>query len=297
MPCLNPISRRSFLSITAGAAAADAASFKRVPVGLEVYSVRDELKQDLMGTVRAVAKMGYEGVEFFSPYFDWTPTYAKEVRKLLDELRIRCYSTHNGARSFTPDNLPKAIELNEILGSKYVVMASAGRIEGIDGWKGVAERLNQAAERLKSAGMRAGFHNHQTEFRPIDGVPTPARATPARAGDPGVRPMDVLAKNTDKGVALQLDVGTCVHAGADPVAWIKANPGRIKSIHCKDWSPEPDQGYKVLFGEGAAPWKKIFEAAEKTGGVEYYLIEQEGSRFPALETVARCLAAFRKMRA
>jgi sugar phosphate isomerase/epimerase len=82
-----------------------------------------------------------------------------------------------------------------------------------------------------------------------------------------------------------------VAAGADPVAWIRANPGRIKSMHCKDWSR--DQGYKVLFGEGSAPWKDIFSAAESVGGLEYYLLEQEGSRYSELETAKRCLETFR----
>jgi sugar phosphate isomerase/epimerase len=66
-------------------------------------------------------------------------------------------------------------------------------------------------------------------------------------------------------------------------------------VHCKDWAPDAGKGYKVLFGEGVAPWKQIFQAAEKTGGVEYYLIEQEGSAYPSLETVERCLTSFRKL--
>jgi sugar phosphate isomerase/epimerase len=256
---------------------------KRKPMntGLELYSVRDELAKDLTGTVSAVAKMGYKNVEFYAPYFSWTADYAKQVRKLLDDLGITCLSTHNGASSFAPENLDKAIELNSILGCKYVVMASAGRVEGLDGWKAVAGKLNTGAEKFKTARLRAGYHNHQVEFRPIDGV----------------RPIEVLAKNTDKGVMLQLDVGTCLEAGSDPVAWIRQNPRRINSMHCKDWSPDPEKGYKVLFGEGAAKWKDIFAAAEKTGGIEYYLIEQEGSAYPALETVERCLANFRKIHA
>jgi sugar phosphate isomerase/epimerase len=284
MTSFNSISRRSFLALAGAAPFALAAhKSKSVPVGLELYSVRDELAKDLMGTVRAVAKMGYEVVEFFSPYYQWTPDYAKEVRKLLDDLKIRCLSTHNGANAFTPEGVQKAIELNQILGAKYVVMASAGRgVEGLDGWKGVAERLTQASEKLKPLNMRAGFHNHKMEFVPIEGA----------------RPMDVLAANTPKDVTLQLDVGTCVEAGADPVAWINANPGRITSIHCKEWGAGAgeDKGYRTLFGEGEAPWLKIFEAAEKVGGVEYYLIEQEGSRFPPLETAERCLASFKKLR-
>ncbi|MDQ3174524.1 MAG: sugar phosphate isomerase/epimerase, partial [Acidobacteriota bacterium] len=241
------ISRRSFMALAATAPFGLAApKGKRIPVGLELFSVRDELAKDLTGTVRAVAKMGYEAVEFFSPYYQWTPAYAGEVRKLLDDLGIRCPSTHNGANAFTADGLQKAIELNQILGSKTIVMASAGRVTGLDGWKTVAEQLSLAAEKLRPLKMRAGFHNHKLEFVMLDGK----------------RPMDVLAAGTPKDVTLQLDVGTCVDAGADPVAWIKANPGRIRSIHCKDWAAGEDKGYRVLFGEGDSPWKKIIGAAE-----------------------------------
>jgi len=274
---MKAVSRRTFLaqsSLTLSAAALAASS--KVPVGLELYSVRDELMKDLPGTVRAVAKMGYQVVEFYAPYFGWTPAEAKEVRKLLDDLGIKCNSTHNNPASFTAEGLPKAIELNQIIGSKYIVMASAGRIDGIDGWKALGDQLTQVVEKLKPLGMSAGFHNHQTEWP---------------------RPMEVLAASTPKEFMLQLDVGTALDAGVDPVAWIKSNPGRIKSIHCKDWAPGGPEGYRVLFGEGASPWMKIFEAAESVGGVEYYLIEQEGSRFPSLETAERCLATWKKMRA
>jgi len=279
MHSVRSISRRSLLALTGAAPVFSAAKGKRIPVGLELYSVREELKHDLMGTVRAVAKMGYEDVEFYSPYFQWTDAQAKEVRKLLDDLGIRCLSTHNDFQSFEPAGLPRAIELNQIIGSKIIVMASAGRVNGLDGWKAVAERLNQAAEKLKPLGLRAGYHNHEAEFKVVDGQ----------------RPIEVIAANTAKDVVLQFDVGTCIEAGADPVAWINKNPGRIRSMHCKDWSPDAGKGYKVLFGEGVAPWKKIFAAAEKTGGIEYYLIEQEGSDYPAFETAERCLATFKKV--
>jgi sugar phosphate isomerase/epimerase len=107
--------------------------------------------------------------------------------------------------------------------------------------------------------------------------------------------MDILAANTPEDVALQLDCGTCVEAGADPVAWIKANPGRIKSTHLKEWSAA--KGYAVAFGEGDVPWKGLLDAAESTGGVEYHLIEQEtGGPGAAFEMVRRCLDNYRKMR-
>jgi sugar phosphate isomerase/epimerase len=254
-----------------------------VPIGLELYSVRDELAKDPQATVRAVAKMGYQVVEFFAPYFTWTTDQAREMRKLMDGLGIRCNSTHNNQPSFSAEGLPKAIELNHIIGSKYVVMASAGRVNGLDGWKKVADQLSAVSEKLQPEGMRTGYHNHKPEFVAVEGK----------------RPMEVIAAGTPRDVMLQFDVGTCVEAGSDPVAWIKANPGRIRSIHCKDWGAGtgPDRGYRVLFGEGDAPWKAIFAAAESVGGVEYYLIEQEGSRFPELETAQRCLEVWKKMRA
>ncbi len=91
--------------------------------------------------------------------------------------------------------------------------------------------------------------------------------------------MDIIAANTPREFVLQFDVGTCMEAGADPLAWIKANPGRIKSLHLKDWAPgDPHQekGYRVLFGEGITPWAAVIATAEAVGGVEFYLMEQEG---------------------
>ena len=250
---------------------------KQIPVGLELYSVRDELKKDLMGTVRSVAKMGYQCVEFYAPYYAWTPEYAKQVRAELDDLGIQCYSTHNGLQSFTPEGVGKVIELNKILGTRYVVLAHPGKVSTLDDWKRVAETLNKANDTLRGQGLHAGYHNHDLEWNLVEGQ----------------KPIELLAATLDKSILLQLDVGTCVATGNDPVAWINRNPGRIRSIHVKDWSPAT--GYKVLTGEGAAPWKKIFAAAESTGGIEYYLIEQEGSGYSEMETVQRCLELFRKL--
>ena len=272
------LSRRSFL-VLFGAAPLGAAlaADKHIPVGLELYSVRDELKKDLMGTVRGVAKMGYECVEFYAPYYDWTLDYAQQVRKELDALSVRCYSTHNDRQSFTPDGITKAIELNQALGARYIVMAHPGEVKDVDGWKRVAETLNKANETMKSHGLHAGYHNHDLEWKPVDGR----------------KPIELLAANTDKSIMLQLDTGPCVELGNDPVAWIEANPGRIRSMHVKEWSAE--KGFRLLFGEGVVPWKKVFAAAETTGGIEYYLIEQEGSDMSEMETVQRCLAAFRNL--
>ena len=272
------LTRRSFLAISAALPwALKASASSSVPVGLELYSVRDELKKDPEGTVRAVAQMGYQCVEFYAPYFEWSEGQTKQMRKLLDELGVRCYSTHNDEKYFSAENINRARDLNLILGAKYMVQAYSDPKPNLDGWKALADRLNSVADTLQVSGLKAGYHNHDAEWKPIDGV----------------RPMEVLAKNTKPSIMLQLDVGTCIEGGSDPAAWIRANPGRIHSLHLKDWSSDPAKGYKVLFGEGNAKWNEIFAAAESVGGVEYYLIEQEGSPFDELETVRRCLQAYR----
>ena len=159
-------------------------------------------------------------------------------------------------------------------------MSSAGQVEGISGWEQLAARMTAVSEQLRPLGMATGFHNHQTEWKEVDGK----------------RPMDVLAAGTPKDFVLQFDIGTCLESGVDPIGWIKANPGRIRSMHCKDWSKE--KGYAVAFGEGEAPWKQIFAAAEAGGGIEYYLIEQEiAGPDGAFAMAQRCLDNYKKLRA
>ncbi len=276
----NGWSRRRFMEFLAAAplgAASLAAATKQIPIGLELYSVRHDLAKDLPGTVEAVAKMGYQCVEFFAPYYQWTPAYARQVREQLDRLRMPCYSTHNNKVSFTPQGIGKAMELNHILGTRFIVLAWPGNITTLDGWKDLAEMLNKANDTMKRHGFHAGYHNHDAEWKPVDGT----------------KPMQVIANNTEKSIMLQLDVGTCVAAGSDPVAWVKSHPGRIRSMHLKDWSPKG--GYTVLFGEGVTPWRRLIAAAKSVGGAEYFLIEQEGSRYPELKTARLCLQNYHKM--
>ena len=309
-PSLPSVSRRRFLTQAGGAAllapllgraaAAEAThprspalpsgSFPvgaRRPIGLELYSVRGELQRDLPKTLHAVAKMGYEVVEFYAPYLGWAFPYAKDVGAQLDDLGLRCLSTHNGSASVTdPGTMAKAIELNQILGARYLVVASPPRgVQGVEGWKRVAEQFSAGVEQLKPHGLTCGFHNHATEWKPL--------------GEGAPHAMQVLADHTPAEFALQLDVGTAVEAGVDTVAWIRAHPGRIRSVHLKDWTPgkkEDEKAYRVLFGEGVAPWREIVAAAESVGGAEYFLLEQEGSRFSEFETAERCLANWKAFR-
>src|SRR5581483_8933812 len=138
----------------------------------------------------------------------------------------------------------------QILGSRLIVLASPPRTaNGLEGWKTTCGQLATAAEKFKGHGLAAGYHNHATEWKALDG---------------GARVMDVIAQHTPPEFVLQFDVGTALEAGADPVAWINANPGRIRSVHLKDWAPgdkASEKAYRVLFGEGVAPWREILAAA------------------------------------
>jgi sugar phosphate isomerase/epimerase len=277
---------RAFAAEPAAPAMPKLAGPKKYPIGLELYSVRAGLARDLPNTLREVKKIGYDAVEFYAPYYEWTLPYAKEVRGIMDDIGLRCYSTHNHIQSFTAgEGMARAIELNQIIGARHLILATAPKgTQGLEGWKTLCGQLTTAVGQLLPHGLTAGFHNHQTEWASVGG---------------GSRVMDIIAANTPKEFVLQFDVGTCIEAGADPIAWIKTNPGRIKSVHLKDWAPgkEADEkGYRVLFGEGVSPWAAIMAAAESVGGVEYYLMEQEGSRYSELETAERCLGTWKKMR-
>jgi hypothetical protein len=155
---MTPLDRRSFLALSAMLPYAFSArpADSKLPVGLELYSVREAIKKDPEGTVRAVGEMGYQCVEFYAPYFERTDAQNKDMRRLLDDLGVRCFSTHNDLNYLDPDKINRTRDLNLTLGSKYVIVASAQPKPGSDGWKPVADALNAAAENsslpdLKSA--------------------------------------------------------------------------------------------------------------------------------------------------
>lgn len=182
-----PRSRRHFLQISAAVPAAVAAQSlvsaslitnasaaeapvapttpKKYPIGIELYGVRGELAKDLPNTLLTVAKIGYEVVEFYSPYTAWTFPYAKDVRTQLDDLGLRCFSTHNGFESLLPgETMSRAIELNQILGARHIIIASAPRTtKTADDWKRLCGHLTTAVEELKPHGLYTGFHNHHIE--------------------------------------------------------------------------------------------------------------------------------------
>lgn len=260
------LSRRQFALLAAASVAGLKAQIrKQFPIGLQQTAVGRNIQQDLIGTLRAVAKMGYDLIEFSAGTFmKWTPDQARQVRTLLDDLRLKCRSTHNEIESFSGDGLSKSIELNRIIGSDTLVSVRGpapvgGRGAGrggppatpptLDAWKRFNEQLSQAADRIRSAKMTLGFHNHAIEFEAVEGT----------------RPIDLLAANQDI-TSFHLNIGLCLQAGGDPIAFIQQCPGRVQSMLIQDY-------------KGRARWKEIFSAAEGAGGLQFYLLQRTDGLF------------------
>ena len=278
------LSRRALLAL--GAAALRGQGARHIPVGLLIYAVLADWKRDFDGTLQAIARMGYEGVEL-TQYEGWTPARGKEVRSLLDSIRLKVFATHTEPEYFVPgDKMKGMIELNEILGTQTVCCVrglaatpsgigyhpkSAGELEA---WKELTDVLQAASETLRRHRMACSFHNHAVEFQPKDGV----------------KPIDILAKS--KNLLFHIDVNVCRRAGSDPVAFMQQYPGKTESLLLTDGPADADRHAPAL-GKGDTPWKEVFAAAEGGGGVKYYLLTHGATALTPLETVKRDLDEYR----
>jgi sugar phosphate isomerase/epimerase len=276
------LSRRELLKLGAGTGAvlatglrplAALAAEKKIPLGLQLYSVRQDAPKDLPGVLEAVAKMGYDGVEF-AGYYGHS---AEALKKLLDDNGLKCCGTHTGLNTLTGDQLKKTVEFHQKIGNKYLIVPGmpGNMRDSLDAIKKTAELFNGIAEKLKPEGMHTGYHAHGGDFRKI--------------GDETA--WDLLFLNTSDDVVMQLDVGNCLGGGGDPYATLKRFPGRSKTVHLKEHGGPG--GAPV--GEGKVDWKQVFEICESVGGTEWYIVEQERYATTPLESVKACIENLRKM--
>jgi len=250
----------------------------RVRIGLQLYSVREDCAKDLPGTLKAVAKMGYEGVEF-AGYYNYP---AKELRKMLDDLGLVCCGTHLGFATLLGDELPKTVEFNRILGNRYLICPGLPeeRRNSRAAWLETAHMFNDIAARLEGEGMLTGYHNHWIEFTAMDGE----------------LPWDTFFGHTRNDVVMQMDTGNAMHGGADPVPFLERYPGRAITVHLKEYAKGHSQGYDAaIIGDGEVRWKDVFRLCETTGKTEWYIVEQENYAQPPLVCVDLCLKALKKM--
>jgi sugar phosphate isomerase/epimerase len=265
-----PQNRRSFLTTVAAATAAvvlprpmraesgspssmeaRAASAKIQKIGIQVYSLRTRANLDLAGVLAALSKIGYAEVELAGYYGH----PASEVRELLDQNHLAAPSGHIGI-----DFIEKAPDATfadaRTVGHQWITVPSpSGRLTTIDNWKRFAGRLNGAATQAKAAGFRFAYHNHDAEFRKVDGV----------------APWEVLMGETDPSlVAAQIDLYHAVNGGADPLDLIARYGSRIKMLHVKDMSATDRKMVDV--GAGTIDFKTIFARAK---GIEHYFVEND----------------------
>ena len=267
----NELTRRGFMRLGAGAvaavgaagvgqAAASDAAAKRIPIGLQLYSVRGEAQKDLAGVIAQVAEMGYEGVEF-AGYYGWS---AEKLRKLLDQHNLKCCGTHTAVTALLGDEFARTAEFNKIIGNTYLIAPGIpGNMQPTNkqAWVLFAKLMTELAGKAKEQGMRVGYHNHAGEFD----------------GKDGFIPWEVFASNSGKDVILQVDIGHVARAGADPAKYMEEFPGRLVTVHVKDFAKgKPDP----VIGEGEVDWPAMFRICEGEGGTKWYIIEDESTTDP-----------------
>ncbi|HWQ91146.1 MAG TPA: sugar phosphate isomerase/epimerase [Clostridia bacterium] len=256
------------LSLAAGQLARGAAGSK-IPVGLQLYSVREQCAKDLSGVLAAVSKMGYKGVEFAG----YHGRSAAELRKMLDDNGLVTCGTHTPYETILPEKLKETIEFNRTIGNKYLIVPwMTGKTQ--QEWLDKAKLFNEVAAKVKPEGMWVGYHAHAHDFEKVDGE----------------RAWDVFFGNTKPEVVMQLDTSNCREGGADPVAVLKQYPGRGRTIHLKANGGGPE----AVIGEDKVNWNEVFSLCESQGKTEWYIVEHESSKDP-MDAVRRSFEALKKM--
>jgi len=276
------MNRRTFIGTSIATAvvasrpawAAEAHHIERV--GLQLYTVRDLMKQDFDGTVAKVAQIGYKEVEF-AGYFGKSP---QEVRRILDSNKLTSPSEHVPYET-VEKKWPETLEAAHTVGQKFIVcpwVDVSQRKEG-DGWERAAETFNKAGEAAQKAGVQFAYHNHAFEFEPSEALG-------------GKMPYDFLLAETDpKLVKMEMDLCWITVGGQDPLKYFDRYPGRFPLVHVKDMKKLPkvsasggqDFGDSLkdmtAVGSGIIDWKRILGQSEKAG-IKHYIVEHDKPEAP-----------------
>ena len=278
------INRRDFIRGTAAGAAAMLAGTELgrnlfanpygKPIGLQLYTVRDQLEKDVPGTLKRVAAIGYKEVEIDDLY-GMPPA---QFTKLLKDNGLTAVSGHYHLDVEETQWEKKVAEARE-LGLKYMVHAILDPPErkSLEDYKRHVELFNKIAEQTHQAGMQFCYHNHNFEFQKFGGVTV----------------YDYLLGHLDPHlVQFEMDCFWVTHAGQDPVALFKKHPGRFPMLHIKDSKAgnppttefDARMGLFTEVGKGTIDWKRIFAAAPQ-GGMKHFFVEQDYCEVPPLESI------------
>lgn len=222
-------------------------------VGLQIYTVRSLMSEDPAGTLSAVARIGYDEVEFWGNF----GRRAARIRSWLDDAGLEAPAAHVDPSELAPEVMDQTLEAASVIGFRWLIQAFIPpESRTADGYRAVADNLNRAGERASAEGLRIGYHNHASEFEAL--------------GD--ATGYEILLKQLDPAyVDLEIDFHWATVGGADPLALFEAHPGRFRLCHVKDIDPD---GAMVDVGAGIIDWARLFAASE-TAGLDHYFVEHD----------------------
>ena len=246
---------------------------RKIPIGLELYSVREHMEKDMPSTVRAVAKMGYEGVEFFGG-IRYT---ADEVNAILKETGLALCGWHTPYDLLAPDKLEETLAFFKAVGNKYCVVPWYSADTAAQ-WLDFALDMERIAQRMEKDGIRLGYHNHAHEFQEVDGQV----------------PWSILFDNA-KHLMMQMDTGNALEGGALAVDSFKKYPGISDTVHLKPYSLKEGVGFDTMIGEDDCDWKGIFDCLNKDC-TQWMIVEYESTKlYDEMTAVDLCLKKIREM--
>ncbi len=251
--------------------------FINQPIGFQSFAIRDKIEKDFAGSLKLMAGLGYQLVEMCSPsgykglgFGSLVSMKTADMRKIINDAGLSCPSCHFGFGELT-NNLDDRIQFAQDLGLSQMVCSTFGlpKEATIKDYQTAAEKLNKIAEKIKSAGMQAGFHNHEMEFATIDGKLI----------------YDALMETFDPQLVKMQFQTEVINLGYKASAYFKKYPGRFISSHLSDWTADKKQ---VPIGKGVIDWKEFFAAAQ-TGGIKNFFVEMEFDTFKDSATYIRSL--------
>ncbi len=246
-------------------------------LGVQLWSVKDEIKQDYEGTLTKIAELGFQGVEFAGEFgrFGQDPA---GLKAFLDQHGLQCAGAHVHFDALAADKFAATTAFYQTLGCRNLIIAMDARGASAAASAQMARELSALSASLAAKGMKIGYHNHAQEM----------------AGVVGKTPWDVLAQNTPSATILQQDVGWTTYAGKDPVAYVRKYPGRTVTTHFKAKFAAGASGTPII-GQDRTDWPALIRAVRSVGGTEWIIIEQE--EYPngmgQLESVAASLRGLR----
>ena len=271
-----PVSRRRFLAASSAAAAecllphvraAEPTPKGKIPVGVQLWTLRNEVQQDLAGTLRRVAEIGYAGIEL---WFQQWPK-ANALKKVVADCGLRITSAHVNLKDLL-DDFPRLSDYHHELGNKTLVIPYIPNYAGLsqDDWRRTIDDVRHVARAGTEAGFQVLYHNHDFEFT-------------TKVGD--VEVFDQIFGTIDaKVLGAEIDVFFVAEVGRDPVALLRKFDGRLKRVHLKEKAKPGSKGKNTELGRGTIDWPAVLAAAA-AAGTEWYLVEQNCEERPALESI------------